>query len=228
MATTREELQGYEPLARRAGWAKWVLVAAIALDVIAVGSDLAQVRLLGKLDAGDLVSDQALEANDVRQAAIGIAQTVVFIVAAVFFLRWFRRAYDNLLGLGAKELRFGPGWAIGAWFVPILNLFRPKQIANDIWRASDPAAPAEQGTDWKERPLPGLYGLWWGLFVVSGFAYFGASRLNAAADTVAQLQIATWNYVAADALTAAAGICAFLVVKRTTERQEARAARLVA
>jgi hypothetical protein len=30
---------------------------------------------------------------------------------------------------GSISMRFGSGWAVGAWFVPILNWFRPKQIA---------------------------------------------------------------------------------------------------
>ena len=32
----------------------------------------------------------------------------------------------------------GAGWAIGPWFVPILNLFRPWQIAVETWEGSDP------------------------------------------------------------------------------------------
>ena len=43
-----------------------------------------------------------------------------------------------------RHLRYGTGWAIGAWFIPIFNLFRPKQIANDIDRASAPDAGHDQ------------------------------------------------------------------------------------
>jgi hypothetical protein len=39
-------------------------------------------------------------------------------------------------------MRWSAGWAIGAWFVPVLSLVRPKAILNDIWRASDPRVSA--------------------------------------------------------------------------------------
>ena len=82
------------------------------------------------------------------------------------FLRWFYAAYGNLPLLSAGSPRFKRGWAIGAWFVPILNLFRPKQIANDIWRGSDPQLSPGASPDWSGGSLPGLYALWWGGWIV--------------------------------------------------------------
>ncbi len=75
--------------------------------------------------------------------------------------RGFLRAYANGPALGLHDPRFGKGWAIGAWFVPILNLFRPKQIANDIWRGSDSALPAHASDSWYNRPTPVLLAWWW-------------------------------------------------------------------
>jgi hypothetical protein len=76
----------------------------------------------------------------------------------------FARAYSNL---AAGQRRHSSGWAIGSWFVPILNLFRPAEIANDIWRTS---LRGRNG---------GLTGLWWGLYLLNlvsgGVAIFVAS-----------------------------------------------------
>ena len=49
---------------------------------------------------------------------------------------WMFRAYNNVDAVAPGARRYDGGWAIGSWFVPILNLFRPKQIINDIWRAA--------------------------------------------------------------------------------------------
>lgn len=71
----------------------------------------------------------------------------------VVFLWWFRRAYGNLPALG-RERHFDVGWSIGAWVVPVLNLFRPKGIADELWVAGDaPHAAA--------RPSA-LVAWWWG------------------------------------------------------------------
>jgi Domain of unknown function (DUF4328) len=220
---SRREVQGYVPLGRRASWAMWALVAAVVLDAIAVGSDLAEWRLLERVEAGEGISDATLDANDSRQARIGLAQTGLLAVGALFFIVWFHRAYENVIGLGAKDVRYGAGWAIGAWFVPVLNLFRPKQIANDIWRASDPDAPADLGLDWKGGRVPAFLTGWWAAFLLSEVLYRTAGWLSADAETITELQKATWTYVGADALSVSAGVLALLVVRRTTIRQEARA-----
>jgi hypothetical protein len=77
-----------------------------------------------------------VNASDELNAFIGFAQFGLLVLTAILFIRWFRRAYRNVEPLGG-ERRFKTGWAIGGWFVPFLNLWRPEQIANDIWhRAS--------------------------------------------------------------------------------------------
>jgi hypothetical protein len=45
------------------------------------------------------------------------------------FVWWFQRAYRNLV---KREIH--PAWAYVGWFVPIVSLWKPKQIANRIWR----------------------------------------------------------------------------------------------
>jgi Domain of unknown function (DUF4328) len=65
------------------------------------------------------------------------------------FIAWFSRAYQNIERLGARDLRVKHGGAIWSWFVPILGLIRPKQIMNDIWRASDPALPEGEHRGWQ-------------------------------------------------------------------------------
>jgi hypothetical protein len=80
----------------------------------------------------------AVAASSDRIALAALILIIVYLIGAVIFLFWFHRAYANLDALGARR-RHGKGWSIGGWFVPILNLFRPKQIVNDIWRGSSEA-----------------------------------------------------------------------------------------
>src|SRR5207249_4328581 len=75
-------------------------------------------------------------------------------------------AYVNLPRLGAGPLRLTTGWSIGAWFVPILNWIRPKQIVNDIWRTTAPERPTGVQTAPDVSPLVHW---WWGLWVSVGW-----------------------------------------------------------
>ena len=135
------QADGYEPLSGRAILARRALIALIVLDAISVVSGYFEYSLYGQ----DVITQEELDSNDIRQGIVALLDFTAFVAAAVFFIRWFKRAYENLPALGARGLRFSASWAIWSWLVPFLNLFRPKQMANDIWRASEPDAPPDQG-----------------------------------------------------------------------------------
>src|SRR5215213_2684690 len=48
--------------------------------------------------------------------------------------------------LRCRDRRYGTGWALGSWFVPILNAWRPKQIINDIWHQSGLSCGGSHGS----------------------------------------------------------------------------------
>jgi hypothetical protein len=215
----------YEPLAPRARWTVVVLALVVAVDLAALGSGIAEHRLLSRAEAGEIVTDSEFDANDSRQAAVGLTQFALLIVAAFFFIRWLHRGYKNLLPLGAAELRFKPGWAIGAWFVPVLNLWRPKQIANDVWRGSAPDHPPGDRA-WRKGAVPAVFALWWGLFLASNWTSQVALRLSFLAEEASEFKNATVAYLVSDATDLLAALAAIVVVRRTTARQDERARRL--
>jgi len=203
----------FVPVSDRARWAVVALVAAVIVDAVAVVSDLAELSLLARVEAGD-ASDAEVAANDLRQGLIGLLQLVLLVVTAVLFIRWFHRAYSNLDALG-RERRWATWWAIGGWFIPIWNLFRPKQIANDVWRASSPAGDDDP---------PALYALWWTAWLASLLVGNAAARLLFGAEEIGELRAAATAYTIADAASVVAGVLAILVVRRTTERHDAAGA----
>jgi hypothetical protein len=128
-------LEGYLPLRRPARRVRSALWLSILLALIS-----AAVNLAGTRAALVLFGDQA---SGSLYLWVGAVQAAWFLVTAALWLAWFRRAYLNLPALGARRLRFRPWWAVGAWLLPVFSLFRPKQILNDIWRASDPEGSGE-------------------------------------------------------------------------------------
>jgi len=154
------------PLATRAKVVVAVFGVTIVVDLFSAWADLRESHLMDRVIAGDLPTLGELTASDHRQAISGALQLAMIVVGAVAFLVWFSPAYKNLTALGADGLRFSSGWAVGAWFVPVLNLWRPKQIADDIWRASDPTEEADQGDVWRNKAVPALLHLWWVLWII--------------------------------------------------------------
>jgi hypothetical protein len=135
---------------------------------------------------------------------------------------WAHRAYRNLPALGAQGLRFSPRWAAGAWFVPILNLFRPYQVVGEAWTASDPQVRSSTRESRARYTVPGLILAWWLLFIISSVAGNVVGRLSALSSTLAQTLAADWLLVASNVLDIAAAALAVLVIRRLDARQEAR------
>jgi len=104
----------------------------------------------------------AIESADQIVMVVVIGSLVVSLISAITFLMWMHRAYRNLPALGAHNLRMTPGWSVGYWFIPIINLYRPFQAMTDIWKGSDPNGAVPN------RPAnpPSLVNLWWSLWII--------------------------------------------------------------
>lgn len=208
-------------------WLTRVLIVALcvtaALAVVSIVSEIAYHDLIQRLIDGRLVSLGQAQAADERRSAIGSTQIVLVVVTGILFIVWFHRAYQNLGRLGVFPLRWGSGWAVGGWFVPFLNFVRPKAMANDIWRGSDPDLPAQSGLP--SGPVPWFHTAWWAAFIASGLL----SRVAVAGHdkaTLPSLASSTMWGVASDALTLIAAVLAVYVVRRTASRQRDRFTRL--
>ncbi|HSK16850.1 MAG TPA: DUF4328 domain-containing protein [Gaiellaceae bacterium] len=219
MTTSAWGVEGYRSLGRRSAWTQVSLAVVIGVDLLTIAVELSERSRIGRDRS---VTDDELADLGERLALVGTARTGAFFVCAFFFVLWFSRAYANIVPLGAREPRFGRGWAVGGWFVPVLNVWRPKQIANDVWRASDPGAPADQGEEWKGRPVPGFLLAWWLLFAFGTWlAWTTASLLPR--GTAAEAERSLLAFAAADTLDVVAALFAIAVVRAVTAREEARA-----
>jgi hypothetical protein len=218
------ERSRFDPLTWPTRLVLGALGATLVLNVVAVVSDVSYHDLIQRLVSGGDVSLADAQAADDRQFTIADVQLAVFALTALAFVVWFYRAYENLRPLGVENLRWGSGWAIGGWFVPLLNLVRPKSLANDIWRGSDPALPPQ--LERPSGPVPWWHNLWWALFLADGIFARVASQAFDDASTLAERADTSNLLLASDAFGIVASAAAIVVVVATTQRQRRRAAAL--
>ena len=138
------------------------------------------------------------------------------------FLIWFHRAHRNLKALGANDLQYSPGWAVGGFLIPIWNLFRPYQVAQEIWKASEPDHLSATGSDWKYLRGSGLIGWWWVFFLLTGFIGNLILRSYLNLETIEGIQSYTYALLASDALLIPAIMLTILVVNKIDNRQSQR------
>ena len=210
----------YVPLGGRARLAVIALVLMALLCAAQIGFGFAELRVADQVIADKPVSDADLTAIDDRNLAMLPIGIVLWIFAGFAFIRWLHGAYRNVDVVAPAERRYSHGWAIGAWFVPILNLWRPKQIVNDVWRAG--------GRDVRDAQPGGLLLSWWLLWTVADVALRIAGNNYGAADTPEEWRTGTMIFLVADSMSLIAAFLAVMVVRSTTDRLDGRAAAMPA
>jgi hypothetical protein len=188
-----------------------LLFISIVVACFALVDDLAGFLQLG---SGKTTADQ-LATDDPVQEVLGLLQAGLGVVTGITFLRWVYRAYKNIQGFGAENLKYSPGWAVGYYFMPILGLIRPVQVMNEIWRAS------ENPRDWRRRPGSWLIGSWWALFLVYTLVTQIALQLSIQASTNTEWVFADVLATVGDFVSIPLSIAALRLVTEVFRRQKA-------
>ncbi|MFF3484050.1 DUF4328 domain-containing protein [Streptomyces sp. NPDC002701] len=202
--------------ARGLGTGLAVLLGLYTLPLLLRGAVLGEAYL--RLDAQDgeaapdVIQDFdvltfATDASQLMESVVGLALMIVWPI-------WFQRMRNNADAFAPVRLRFAPGMAAGAWFIPVVNLFMPKQMSNDIWTAT---AGRARGAG---RPL--LH-IWWWCWIVYIAAYandtfsdwYGTDTVTDAMSDIIDGQIAAFAGVVS-------AVVALFFVRRLTSMQQAR------
>lgn len=151
---------------------------------------------------------------------IGILSFVylaIYIVCVVKFIKWFRRAYFNLHQLvPSSRLKYSEGWAAGAWFIPIFNLWGPYQIATDLFSKSE-ALLVEHNL---MEPKPNFHSVknwWWGIWIAAGVLNRISSRLD---DSLELLFIGSIIGIVGSILAIGAGLLAIRMIKNYSQMEK--------
>ncbi|MEZ5460524.1 DUF4328 domain-containing protein [Dokdonella sp.] len=166
-------------------WVRILLYAQIVVAIASLISGYLEYQLLLSLQNGTF---EAVEialaesaAGDRRQLVVGVVYLILLIVSAVVILKWIHRANYNARQLGAKGMDFTPGWAVGYYFIPILNLFKPYRAMKEIWKAS------KNPSRWATQPASRILPLWWGLWITSNILGQVIFRLARRAEEIPEL-----------------------------------------
>src|SRR5579871_4817697 len=94
------------------------------------------------------------------------AQVAVFVVTAILFLRLLYKAVQQAKGFAVPFTYVSPGWAVGYWFIPLMNLYRPFQAVKALFAA----CTQEAGPNAKPAAGEQLLSAWWAMFLLGNMA----------------------------------------------------------
>jgi uncharacterized membrane protein (DUF485 family) len=164
----------------------WIMLALYMLVGL---SNYFQYRLLADVVNGEIVSDEALTANDARQQLLNIVMIVAYVASIITFILWFRRAYYNL-HQRAEVLSYTEGWAAGAWFVPFVNLVRPYKIMQELYTETYALLGNKSG-EFPKNYTTAYLGWWWTFWILNWFVDRIDSKIGQSAKTVDELSDST-------------------------------------
>jgi hypothetical protein len=147
-------------------------LATVTTVLLAGNAGLAALTILITLwsEAGgteEVFSEESVDSTLAVLGFIALIAVTIFVGTVVSFCMFVHRAASNLRALGRTGLQFTPGWAVGWFFVPFANLFKPYHAIKEIVLASDPdTQKSEYSTTWMTNPLPQIVGAWWAFWVI--------------------------------------------------------------
>ncbi|WP_137401788.1 DUF4328 domain-containing protein [Echinicola rosea] len=204
-------MEALRPNQKRAKLAQLFVYLVIALHAVSIISGYMQYDLLSKA-AETGISDQEAEVNDLREMVIAVLIVATYIVSAIVFLNWFRRAYFNLHKLMPGRLDFSEGWAVGAWFVPIINLYRPYRIMMELFDETFSYLRKKKVVSYS-RHQEGLVISWWIVWILGSFIDRLSWKIYADANTIDELLDMTILDMVTSGIIIVCGVLAARIIK---------------
>lgn len=211
----KKNMERLKPNGQRAKNAIILIWIMLALDIISLISGYFQFDLLQMAANGNEISIEQANANDTREQVISLLYLIAYIISAVTFIQWFRRAYYNL-HLRVTNLSYTEGWAAGSWFVPILCLFRPYQIMREL-HVETKALLTRKGVSMNQNFSANILGIWWTFWIVNNAMGQFVFRYAQRAETIDELTICTVTSMATNIIGV---LLALLTIKVITNYAE--------
>jgi heme/copper-type cytochrome/quinol oxidase subunit 2 len=216
-----------QPAQPARGLAKAVTILLGIQIAILAGLTLAAVNYRSEaqqfFDEGSVFSVQeVIDAEDLYDAVNGIT-VLSGIAIAVLMIIWSFKTSKWAQAQGAS-MRFGPGWAIGAWFIPIANTVLVFLVLNDLYRYAEPGLPRPIGDHHRGRSGTNLLWGWLaGLITGAVLLNVGTSLVGSEDSTQDEIMNGLTMRIIGAGAGAVAVLFLLLYVRATQARVEASA-----
>ncbi|MBY9066193.1 DUF4328 domain-containing protein [Hyphomonas sp. WL0036] len=137
----------------------------------------------------------------------GLAQLIGLTASVILVSMWTFRAMKNLHIVGAVAATMSPGWAVGWYFIPFANLWKPFEGVLQIWRESHRLAG-------RPEKVAAYVGWWWATWLISNFLANISVRLTGFVEALPTYNAGVLVGVVGSALSV---VCGFLLLRTTRQ-----------
>ncbi len=154
-----------------AGLTRWALIL-IAIKILCVAAFASGITVCMLIYPGQ---EEGIAAGLTGMAAL--LYIVLLIVSGIVSLIWVYGAMRNARALRPTGITNTPAWAVGWFFVPLANLYKPIEVMQEIWVASRGPLP-ERGY---QKPSS-LIIWWWCLNIVGNAITTIAGKMDGSSE----------------------------------------------
>lgn len=205
------ELQdvGVEILVKRSKILVYWLIAGLAITIAFFLFEIAEITGIWTIDE-NASFDSSLA---IIYSVTGLAHSVIYLITVVIFGMWIYKAAANIVAADIAGFSYSPGWAVGWFFIPFANLFKPFQAMRQIWNASHGAnVHLDDGAP--------TVNMWWAAWLVVTISGNISFRLTLSANDAEQMMLATQIGAISSIASLALYPVAIRMVKDITRAQE--------
>ncbi|WOR15415.1 DUF4328 domain-containing protein [Hyphomonas sp. FCG-A18] len=160
------------------------------------------------------VSYEVLTQFDLAIAAIAILQFTSLMFCYVMVSRVTYRTMRNLHTIGSKKAEMSPAWAVGWYFIPFANLWKPAEGMSQIYHGTYAAMGEKSAAN---SPIP----LWWTFWLVSNVTANISMRLSGGFNGEDYSSTTFGLDVASSLFGVASAYLLLRLLRRVVDRQEA-------
>jgi Domain of unknown function (DUF4328) len=203
------------------------VVVLLAIQIVFLAAEavtlVRRINLLSQIRSGSYSLTGQVSGADAAVNTTEAIVSVVFVTTVVFWCVWQHHAQYNAIRFATGPLQFTPGWAVGWWFIPIANLWKPFQTVRELWKAS------HGGDAWRTLATWSLIGWWWAIWLASNVHFwagssgggmsFGTAPTGSPVTPTDVINRDAWELFST-ALTVVAALLAIKLVRTITDLQQ--------
>lgn len=192
-----------------------ILFAVLAgIDMLSIGLSFYQNSVLRGYEIGEY-SDEFITNLDYATMFLAILQFICIITIIVLFIKWFRRAYGNLIRL-EMAMDYTENWAVWGYFIPFVNWVRPVKTMKEIYIKTQKAIKAYDSALVLNRNTSFIV-LWWVVYIANGVVGNFASKAMNRASTIDDFIDANHIYMVSDLVDILSVALAVIVIQKISK-----------
>lgn len=206
-----EKTDGFRPIAALGSMtALWLIISAIG-DGLLILVSITEIIFIRRRE---MLSDDMIRLWEALPL-VGWLLVAIFVVMVVMISMWLYRAAKNARSIRPR-METSPGWAVGWYFIPVANLWKPYQAMAEIWRIS--CAPDR----WKSADTPLAMKAWWGAWLASNIMSNVSNRMANMASTDQAFIASDMAVIFISLVSIVAALCLRSIILQVTDAQTHR------